>query len=77
MPPLSTLSTSTSTYHINGQVGLGCLQYADNMKVKKYGPTCNSLGREFLPLGFTLWGKMSSGTREFLRKVANAAHEHG
>ena len=51
------------------------------MKVAKYGPTCSSQGREFLPLGFTLWGKMSSGTHEFLGKVANAAHdschEHG
>ena len=34
-------------------------------------------GRNFLPLDFTLWGEMSSGTHEFLGKVANAAHEHG
>ena len=53
------------------------LQHADNLKVTKYKPVCDGLGRDFLPLGFTVWGEMSLGTHEFLEKVANAAHEYG
>ena len=53
------------------------LQHADNLKVTKYKSVCDGLGRNFLPLGFTLWGEMSPGTHEFLGKVANAAHEYG
>ena len=57
--------------------GYDGLRHADSQKVAKYGPICNALGREFLPLGFTLWGEMSSGTHKFLAKVADAAHEYG
>merc|ERR1719331_2978504 len=53
------------------------LRRADNIKIAKYKSACDAQGRDFLPLGFTLWGEMGSGTHEFLEKVANAAHEYG
>ena len=73
------LDLDVHIHHLYGQDQgyRGRLQHLDNVKVAKYGPTCSSQGRDFLPLGFTLWGEMSSGTHEFLGKVANAAHEHG
>ncbi len=49
----------------------------DNAKRHKYGGVCQALGHSFLPMGFTAWGAMSSGTTELLEKVADAAHEQG
>ena len=48
------LDLDVHIHHLYGQDSQPCLQYADNMKVKKYGPTCSSQARKFLPLGFTL-----------------------
>ena len=53
------------------------LNQCDNAKRHKYGGVCQALGHSFLPMGFTAWGAMSSGTTELLEKVANAAHEQG
>jgi hypothetical protein len=47
------------------------------VKERKYRPTCRDLERAFLPLGFTVWGAMTAGSKEFLMKVANAADEQG
>ena len=81
------LDLDVHIHHLYGQGLLGhlgrdggsvqALQHLDNAKVAKYGPICSSQGREFLPLGFTVWGGMSSGTHKLLEMVANAAHEHG
>ena len=78
------LDLDVHIHHLYGQdwtramaTGYDGLRHADSQKVAKYGPICNALGREFLPLGFTLWGEMSSGTHKFLVKVADAAHEYG
>ena len=49
----------------------------DDAKRRKYGGVCQALGHSFLPMGFTTWGAMSSGTTELLEKVADAAHEQG
>ena len=53
------------------------LQLYDNAKRRKYEGVCHALGHSFLPMGFTAWGAMSSGTTELLEKVADAAHEQG
>ena len=53
------------------------LNQSDNAKRHKYEGVCHALGHSFLPLGFTAWGAMGSGTTEFLEKVADAAHEQG
>merc|ERR1712078_525443 len=53
------------------------LKLHDDAKRRKYGCICQALGHSFLPMGFTAWGAMSSGTTELLEKVANAAHEQG
>ena len=53
------------------------LKLHDDAKRRKYGGVCQALGHSFLPMGFTAWGAMSSGTTELLEKVANAAHEQG
>ena len=53
------------------------LQLYDNAKRRKYEGVCHALGHSFLPMGFTAWGAMSSGTTQLLEKVADAAHEQG
>ena len=53
------------------------LNQCDTAKRRKYEGVCQALGHSFLPMGFTAWGAMSSGTTELLEKVANAAHEQG
>ena len=53
------------------------MNQADNAKRHKYEGVCHALGHSFLPLGFTAWGAMSSGTTSLLEKVADAAHEQG
>ena len=53
------------------------LKLHDDAKRRKYGGVCQALGHSFLPMGFTTWGAMSSGTTELLEKVADAAHEQG
>ena len=53
------------------------LNQRDDAKRRKYGGVCQALGHSFLPMGFTAWGAMSSGTTELLEKVADAAHEQG
>ena len=53
------------------------LNQFDNAKRHRYEGVCHALGHSFLPVGFTAWGAMSSGTTEFLEKVADAAHEQG
>ena len=53
------------------------LAWVDAVKERKYRPTCRDLERAFLPLGFTVWGAMTAGSKEFLMKVANAADEQG
>ena len=51
--------------------------YRDKAKRRKYEGVCQALGHSFLPMGFTAWGAMSSGTTELLEKVADAAQpEH-
>ena len=46
------------------------LNQRDNAKRHKYGGVCQALGHSFLPMGFTAWGAMSSGTTQLLEKVA-------
>ena len=53
------------------------LNQCDNAKRHKYGGVCQALGHSFLPMGFTAWGAMSSGTTQLLERVADAAHEQG
>jgi len=53
------------------------LKLYDNAKRRKYEGVCQALGHSFLPMGFTAWGAMSSGTTQLLEKVADAAHEQG
>ena len=53
------------------------LKLHDDAKRRKYGGVCQALGHSFLPMGFTTWGAMSSGTTELLEKVADAAHDQG
>merc|ERR1712224_19721 len=42
------------------------LNQCDNAKRHKYGGVCQALGHSFLPMGFTAWGAMSSGTTQLL-----------
>ena len=75
------LDVDIHVHHFDGacdaRTPTAAMGYREADKERKYGPTCRSLGRAFLPLGFSAWGAVSEGTKDLLAMVACAADSRG